>query len=151
MPLEAKRAPRKCVRASDWRRAQLTPFSVLLVVCLRSTSQLIVILFLILFCFQFLLFILILSFFIANSIPMQILVLLVVILYPFHILEGFVMSPPTTPKKAAVKRMCQLSPAQQRTLVKQIDKFLFLLSMRDCGLAENSLSLSSKSKPTSIP
>ena len=126
MPLEAKRALRKHVRASDWRRARLTLSSVLLVVCLRPTSQLIVVLFLILVCFQFLLFILTLSFLVANSIHTQILVLLVVILCPYPILEGFVMSPHTMLKKAIVKRMCQLSPAQQRTLVKQVDKHLSL-------------------------
>lgn len=142
MPLEAKRASRKHVRASDWRRAQLTLSSVLLIVCLRPTSQLIVVLFLILVCFQFLLFILTLSFLVANSIHTRILVLLVVILCPYPILEGFVMSPHTTPTKAVVKRMYQLSPVQQRTLVKQADRLLFSLLTRACGSATNSHTLS---------
>jgi hypothetical protein len=78
----------------------------------------------------------------ARAKKMRILVLLVVILCPFHTLEGFVMSPHTTSTKAVMKRTYQLSPVQQRTLVKQVDRPLFSLLTRACGPATNSHTLS---------
>ena len=129
---------RSLVPLNDWQWAQLTLLLLTLPICLWPTSLLIVILFMFIICFHpflpFILIPMIQSFLSVNLIPMLTLAHLAATLFLFLTLAESVMSPPTTPNKVFVKRMCQLSLVQQLILVKPVVKLLFLSSMRACGL-----------------